>query len=215
MVFPAHFESTPASSKASRPQRRRLQLEVGGSLASGGAAAVLIHNISATGLLLETATGLSDGERIDIELPDLGPTAATIVWTSDTFYGGRFDAPLSVALLSALELRSSAVPPRQEQPGETLAARLTQLRKDKGLTLAAVAQQLGVSKPTVWAWEQGRARPTPERLTRIAALFGLGETRLATGRDGDALGDTLAQARQQVAAAFGVEAAKVRILIEL
>ena len=215
MVFPAHFESTPASSKAPRPQRRRLQLEVGGSLASGDAAAVLIHNISATGLLLETATGLSDGERIDIELPDLGPTAATIVWTSDTFYGGRFDAPLSVALLSALELRSSAVPPRQEQPGETLAARLTQLRKDKGLTLAAVAQQLGVSKPTVWAWEQGRARPSPERLAGIAELYGLGPASLASGRDNEALSHALTQARRQVAEAFGVAAAKVRILIEL
>lgn len=214
MVIAAHFESTIASGATPRPSRRRLQLEVAGSLASGDAAAVVIHNISATGLLLETATKLADAERIDIDLPDAGPTAATIVWTSDKFYGGRFDTPLAVAVLSALELRS-AVPLDVNQPGGSLAARLTQLRKDKGLTLAAVAEQLGVSKPSVWAWEQGRARPTPERLARIAALYGLSETSLAAGPDLDALSEALALARQHVADAFSVEVTKVRIMIEL
>lgn len=175
---------------------------------------MLIHNVSATGLLLETATRLIDAERIDIDLPDVGPTAATIVWTSDRFYGGRFDTPLGVGVLSALELRSNA-PPIANQPGETLASRLIQLRKDKGLTLATVAQQLGVSKPSVWAWEQGRARPTSERLARIAAFYGLGETGLASGRDHDVLSEALALARQQVADAFSVDVTKVRIMIEL
>jgi len=215
MVFAAHSESNPAGGATPRQARRRLQLEVAGSLASGDATAVLIHNISATGLLLETATSLGDGERIEIDLPDAGPTAATIVWTSDRFYGGRFEAPLPVAVLSALELRSSAVPLTLDRPGETLAARLSRHRKDMGLTLAAVAQKLGVSKPTVWAWEQGRARPSPERLAGIAELFGLGAANLTSGRDNEALGDALARARQQVADAFGVEAAKVRIMIEL
>ena len=215
MVIAAHFESPTAGGLTPRPSRRRLQIEVAGSLASGGDAAVTIHNISASGLLLETATALSEGERIDIVLPDVGPTSASIVWTSERFYGGRFDAPLSVAVLSALELRSAAAPQAAAPPGETLAVRLTQLRKQRGLTLAAVAAQLGVSKPTVWAWEQGRARPTPERMTRIAALYGIGETRLASGRDDNAMGDILAQARLQVAQAFGVEPGKVRIMIEL
>ena len=89
------------------------------------------------------------------------------------------------------------------------------MRKDKGLTLATVAQQLGVSKPSVWAWEQGRARPTSERLARIAAFYGLGETGLASGRDHDVLSEALALARQQVADAFSVDVTKVRIMIEL
>lgn len=214
MVLAAHFESTTSGGDTPRPSRRRLQLEVAGSRASGDAAAVLIHNISATGLLLETSTKLTDAERIDIDLPDVGPTAATIVWTSDRFYGGRFETPLGVAVLSALELRSTA-PPIANQPGETLASRLIKLRKDQGLTLAAVAEQLGVSKPSVWAWEQGRARPTPERLARIAALYGLGETGLTAGRDHDVLSEALALARQQVAEAYSVDVTKVRIMIEL
>jgi transcriptional regulator with XRE-family HTH domain len=215
MVIAAHFEPTPGNGGKPRPHRRRLQLEVAGSLASGDATAVLIHNISATGLLLETETRLTDGERIDIELPDAGSTAARIVWTSDRFYGGRFDTPLSVAVLSALELRSTAVPSKPSEPEETLASRLHRLRKAKGMTLAEVAQLLGVSKPTVWAWEQGRVRPAPERHAKIAALFGEGETKLVTGRDIAALGNALANARQQVAEMFGVETTKVRIMIEL
>ncbi len=215
MVISAHFEPQDAGTATPRPQRRRLQLKVSGALPSGDAADVLIHNVSATGLLLETETTLSEGERIDIDLPEIGPTPATIVWADEKFHGGHFDSPLSVAVLSALELRSAAAPLVLSQPEQSLSTRLHHLRKAKGMTLDAVAKELGVSKPTVWAWEQGRARPSPERFARIAELFGLGETRLATGRDVDALGQVLTQARQLVANSLGVELTKVRIMIEL
>ena len=215
MVISAHFEPQNTDAETPRPHRRRLQLKVSGALPSGGAAEVLIHNVSATGLLIETETALSEGERIDIDLPDIGLTPATIIWSDEKFHGGHFDAPLAVAVLSALELRSAAAPLTLSQPEQSLATRLHHLRKAKGMTLEAVAKALGVSKPTVWAWEQGRARPSPERFARIAELFGLGETRLATGRDVDALGEVLTQARQLVANSLGVELAKVRIMIEL
>lgn len=215
MVIAAHFEPVSPDNETPRPPRRRLQLEVSSALPTGGAAQVLIHNVSSTGLLLETETALSEGERIDIDLPDLGPTAATIVWSDEKFHGGHFDAPLSVGVLSALELRSAAPPLALTQPQESLASRLHQLRKTKGMTLDAVAQALGVSKPTVWAWEQGRARPSPERFAKIAELFGLGESRLTMGRDDTALSEILTQARQQVAKSLGLDPAKVRILIEL
>ncbi len=215
MVISAHFELSPEGSGTPRPARRQLQLQVSGGLPSGSATAVLIHNVSATGLLIETETALSEGERIDIDLPDIGLTPATIIWSDEKFHGGHFDTPLAVAVLSALELRSAAAPLTLSQPEQSLATRLHHLRKAKGMTLEAVARQLGVSKPTVWAWEQGRARPSPERFARIAELFGLGETRLAPGRDVDALGEVLTQARQLVANSLGVELTKVRIMIEL
>lgn len=215
MVIGAHFELPPESSESPRPPRRRLLLEASGALSSGTPAAVLIHNVSATGLLLETGTPLTEGERIDIDLPDVGATPATIVWSDAKFHGGHFDTELSVGVLSALELRSAAAPLPLGQPSETLSSRLHHLRKAKGMTLDAVAKELGVSKPTVWAWEQGRARPSPERFARIAELFGLAETRLATGRDVDALGEVLTQTRQLVANTFGVEISKVRIMIDL
>jgi len=215
MVISAHFEPQSPDAATPRQQRRRLQLEVSGALASGNAASVLIHNVSATGLLLETETALSEGERIEIDLPELGLTSATIVWSDEKFHGAHFDNPVSVATLSALELRSAAAPLNLSQPEQSLAMRLHQLRKAKGMTLDAVAKELGVSKPTVWAWEQGRARPSPERYARIAELFGLGESRLATGRNVDALSEVLTQARQLVANSLGIELTKVRIMIEL
>ena len=215
MVISAHFEPSLETGEAPRPDRRRLELKVSGALPSGDAADVLIHNVSATGLLLETETALSEGERIDIDLPELGPTPATIVWSDEKFHGGHFDTPLSAGVLSALELRSAAAPLALSQPQESLATRLHHLRKSKGMTLEAVARELGVSKPTVWAWEQGRARPSPERFARIAELFGLGESRLASGRDVDALSEVLTQARQLVANSLGIELTKVRIMIEL
>ncbi len=215
MAISAHFEAIPADTQAARPPRRRLNLKVSSALPSGDAAAVLIHNVSATGLLLETETALSEGERIEIDLPDLGLTPATIVWSDAKFHGGHFDDPLSVGVLSALELRSVSAPPAPSQPQESLASRLHRLRKDKGMTLAEVAAALGVSKPTVWAWEQGRARPAADRYARIAELFGLGATSLSPARNTDALNDALAQARQAVAASLGIDPAKVRILIEV
>ena len=141
MVISAHFEPADTASERPRPRRRRLQLEVAGALASGGEASVTIHNISASGLLLETATGLSDGERIDIELPDVGPTTATIVRVSDNYYGGKFDAPLSVGVLSALELRGSAAPQPASAPGETLAV-------TNSFTSASGAITVPISRPS-------------------------------------------------------------------
>jgi transcriptional regulator with XRE-family HTH domain len=215
MVIAAHFEPLPQLSGKQRAQRRRLQLEAVGALASGGTAAVVIHNVSATGLLLETATVLSDAERLEIELTGEDSAVAQVIWTSGRFYGCRFDTPLPGGTLSALELRSAALPQSGAAQDESFAARLHRLRKAKGLTLAAIAEALGVSKPTVWAWEQGRARPTPERLATLASQFGLSDVELASGRDSDALQDVLMQARSQIAETFGVSSAKVRIMIEL
>ncbi len=215
MVIAAHFEAPAESVGKNRSNRRHLLLEVVGALASGGDAAVVIHNVSASGLLLETQTLLRESERLEIDLPDAGPTSARVIWASGSFYGCQFDAPLPLGLLSALELRSAAQPLPAAASEEGFAARLHRLRKAKGLTLAAIAEQLGVSKPTVWAWEQGRARPAPERLIMLANQFGLSEDELASGRDGGALKDVLVQARRHIAEAFGVDPAKVRIMIEL
>ena len=68
---------------------------------------------------------------------------------------------------------SPAPPQGAAANGEALAARLGRLRREAGLTLADVAAALGVSKPTVWAWEKGKARPLPERLGAIAAALGV------------------------------------------
>lgn len=191
-------------------------LETAGATADGAPAAVAIHNVSATGLLLETTVGLSPAERIEVDLPHAGITVAQVVWSDAPFHGCRFDAPLSSATVSALELRAHPLPvPADTQEEEAFAARLQRLRKERALTLAAIADTLGVSKPTVWAWEQGRSRPTADHMAGLARVLGLDQADLAGTRQNVRLQAVLGQARQQIADALGIDGAKVRIMVEL
>ena len=216
MPIHAHFEELPVDPLRPRAARRQLRLESQGFTASGQIARVLIHNVSATGLLIESTVALADAERIDFALPQVGTTSAHVVWMSDNFYGCRFDTPVPASALSALEsyARLTSAPDPAE-PEDTLPVRIARLRKEQGLTLEALAALVNVSKPTVWAWEQGKARPTPERIGALAERLGVAEEELRTGRDGDALADALLQARKTVAKAYGVDPVRVKVSIEL
>ena len=50
--------------------------------------------------------------------------------------------------------------------------RLKELRKEKGLTQAELAQSIGVSTPTVVMWENGKRRPQFEMLNKLSDVFG-------------------------------------------
>src|SRR3546814_5659969 len=67
----------------------------------------MIHNISATGLLVETDLALGIGDRIAIGLPHAGATAIEVIWASGRLYGCRFGRPISPATLSAAQLRGA------------------------------------------------------------------------------------------------------------
>lgn len=49
--------------------------------------------------------------------------------------------------------------------------RLAEIRKDYGDTQAALAKRLGVSLPTVRAWEQEKSSPSHEMLVSICKLY--------------------------------------------
>ncbi len=51
--------------------------------------------------------------------------------------------------------------------------RLAEMRKDHGDTQAALAGRLGVSLPTVRAWEQEKSSPSHEMLVAICRLYGV------------------------------------------
>ena len=51
--------------------------------------------------------------------------------------------------------------------------RLAEMRKDHGDTQAALAERLGVSLPTVRAWEQEKSSPSHEMLVAICRLYGV------------------------------------------
>lgn len=218
MAIPAYFEREAAVTDRREP-RLRLLLDAQGTPSSGKPTDVLIHNISPTGLLIECAVDLASGESLQIDLPELGPTAAAIVWASGRLFGCEFVQPIPDAAISAALLRSAAeealdvvhAPPAAEAFG----TRLQRLRKAQGLTLADVAAQLDVSKPTVWAWEKGRARPLDDRIDDLARVLGVPGSDLLSGQDSSALQGVLARCRDEIARASGSSAGKVRIFVEL
>lgn len=229
MAIAAHWELAAESSDRPREPRRNLRLEAEGALESGMAPRVVIHNVSTTGLLIESVTPLALDEKIAIDLPEAGITPAQVVWGSGDLYGCQFHAPISGAALSAVELRSAvqqdldlgaglpaperAVP--EHSTDEAFGIRLQRLRKQQGLTLAQIADALGVSKPTVWAWEKGRTRPVESRLEALARALGVDDLELRTGHDASGIQELLRRSRDEIAQAVGASPENVRIMIEL
>ena len=221
MAIPARMEEARASSGEPRDPRHRITLKASGTFAGGGPANVTVHNVSRTGMLLECDSSLPVDEILMIDLPGAEATQAKVVWTSDRLHGCEFLEPVSKAVLSAAQLRSAvgsdlkALEHGDADSGEPFGIRLQRLRKERGLSLAQIASSLAVSKPTVWAWEQGRTRPAQERIDLLAQVLGTSSQALQTGRDDEALREVLERSRRQIADAFGTETSNVRIMIEL
>ncbi len=106
MSLLAHLEPNGSAGNRRSSARRTLRLQVAGATAAQPAAQVLIHDLSLTGLLIETSAGLAAGERIDVEIPDSGLTEARVVWNSGRFFGCEFRRPIPPAALSSAILRS-------------------------------------------------------------------------------------------------------------
>ena len=102
-------------SDARRSLRRTLKLtaHVEARADTNGA---LIHDISETGLRIETDAQLIPGEILLVELPFVGVIEARIIWQKDSGYGCEFIAPVSQGTVSAALLKSTpAIPgPRDE-----------------------------------------------------------------------------------------------------
>lgn len=214
---------TDADSEGGRNARRwSVRLISEGTLPGGNEAEVMLHNISASGLLLDSPVALEKGAVINLTLPEAGPTDAEIVWRSGSLHGCRFSVPLPSSVLSAAQL-GSAIAPASDISGShqggagraSLGKRLAALRQEKGLTLAQVAEQLDVSKPTVWAWEHDRSQPVAKRIAALAAVLDVAEADLLTGRDISQAEHAIAQAREVVAEAYGCAPHQVRVIIDL
>lgn len=99
--------------------------------------------------------------------------------------------------------------------------RLERLRQKQGLTRSDFADALGVSIPTVWAWEKGRCRPRKQRLAAIADLLGIDPEELAgAALPHENVGKIdptgiIEQCREKIADSFGVKKAFVRIIVEI
>jgi len=123
MVFQARLAESKAANRRFSP-RRALKLQ---SVLAAEGEVVTIHDISNTGLLLETKVRLVEGQRLDVDLPEIGFTQAEVVWSSERFFGCRFDTPVSKAAVSAALLRNpvpSSDPLSEERAWESLGREL-------------------------------------------------------------------------------------------
>ena len=77
---------------------------------------VTIHDLSPTGVLVETAAGLARFDELAMELPEVGKTRATVVWSSGRFFGCQFDDVLPKSAVSAALLRGSFEPRQPALP---------------------------------------------------------------------------------------------------
>lgn len=211
MTFAARFDDAAADRRDNG--RRTLRLGVTGAFAGGGGA-VTVHNISSTGLLIETAIPLAEGETFAVDLPEAGEQNAEVVWASAPMFGCRFRIPLSPAALSAAQLRSEPGRAGDASAGsDEFGARLHRLRRERGLSLGDIAARLGVSKPTVWAWEHGKSRPVERRLAALADALGVTPAGLEPASAGP--NEELERSRRRIAEAYGIAPSRVRIMIEL
>jgi transcriptional regulator with XRE-family HTH domain len=227
MALRAHLEDSVQKVDDRHEPRRRLRLETSGVAPDGAEANVTVHNLSAAGLLIETDLELRIGARLAVDLPQVGPVGAEIVWASERLFGCAFEQALGEAALAAAQRRgevtqidatrsaggrASNVVSRTSDP---LGMRLNRLRRERGMTLAQVAAALEVSKPTVWAWEKGKARPLPERIGAIASVLGVAEADLLDAGEQSASASLVEECRVRIASEYGIGPDRVRIMIEV
>ncbi len=67
----------------------------------------------------------------------------------------------------------------------TLSYRLKELRQEKQLTQAKLAEELNVTQQSYARWENGKVTPSPEKLSNIAKFYGVTTDYLLEGKKSD------------------------------
>jgi hypothetical protein len=116
MALLAKIEWGARPSNTRSANRRKLSLVARGATAGQEFATVVIHDLSETGVLIETEAKLSAGERLEIDIVETGTASATVMWNSGQYYGCQFDGRLTKAAVSAAMLRNAPRPPADEPP---------------------------------------------------------------------------------------------------
>ena len=104
---------------------------------------------------------------------------------------------------------------------EVLAANVRRLRREKGLTVAELADRVGVSRPTIWSWEKGKTSPRASRIPVLAASLQvpeseliLDEAEMKEGENKRALQQEIARSKERIAALAHTSARNVEITIK-
>jgi hypothetical protein len=92
MGYGNEFDCQEDGAREAREPAQRLQrmLNVAMRGRRFGGANAIVRNISPRGLGGTTKQWLVRGEQIQVELPNLGPVPATVIWTDGIRFGARF-----------------------------------------------------------------------------------------------------------------------------
>lgn len=101
---------------------------------------------------------------------------------------------------------------------DPIAERIRALRAHRGLTAVALAQKIGVSRPTLWAWETGKGLPRTENLAALAEALGVSVELLKSGEDRSlveqGLQGYIAEAKARISKLAGVPPEQISVIIE-
>lgn len=108
--MPSIVQASAPRTTENRRYASRRSLNLKSALSDSGVE-IVIHDISPTGMLIETSQKLAAGETLVLDLPELGQTSATVAWSSGNFFGCQFELSIPAAAVSAALLRSSPLEP--------------------------------------------------------------------------------------------------------
>jgi hypothetical protein len=91
-------------------------------LSALGEAQAVIHEISETGLLLESSLPLAQGERLDVIMPDRGARQVKIVWACGRYFGGEFEGHGTALEVRPVSSCMDALPKKGSPEAVALAA---------------------------------------------------------------------------------------------
>ena len=162
---------------------------------------------------------------------------ATVAWAAGENLGCYLERALTPAELAhaALRARPSNLvnDPIGQEILQAFGARIRQLRRASDMTMLELGKIVGVSKPTVWKWESGRARPREGALDALAQALNTTAALLLYGADepsglmpspgaqaedapdiGESLPECIGRCRSRIARRAGVDPSKVVITID-
>ena len=68
--------------------------------------------------------------------------------------------------------------------------KLREARKAAGLSIAQVAEEMGVSRTAIWLWETGKGTPLIGNLRKLANLYGVSAGELLGEEEDNAKGSS-------------------------
>ena len=145
MTIVAALESRDTGANRRAHARRPLRLEVPGrttTRTTTHTTKALIHDLSPTGMLIETSADLSVDDVIALDIPEAGASPAKIVWSSGEFFGCQFTTRISTAAISAALLQTPFEAP---SPPVDHAAAIAPAAKENADAIPSAAEGLSLA----------------------------------------------------------------------